>query len=90
MVVSAALATMLTLSGMLVAPDGCRVVAAWEDGRAVAACADPHTWFEFTPDLTRDGMWTIAHVEPPGLSGPKREPLQQRTPFARWIEGEHS
>jgi hypothetical protein len=66
--VSAALSMMLTLGGDLVAPDGCWVVAAWENGDAVAACADGETWFVYDPDLTRDGMWSLARSEPPALA----------------------
>src|SRR3954453_12699035 len=65
--VSAALSLMLTLGGQLVAPDGCSVVAVWDDGSAVAACTDHHTWFVFEPHLTRHGLWSLTHEEPPGL-----------------------
>ena len=68
MVVSAALSLMLTLGAGLTPPDGCRVVAVEEDGSAVAACADGETWFVYDPELTRDGMWTIARDEPPELA----------------------
>jgi hypothetical protein len=67
MVVSAALSLMLTLGGVLVPPDGCHIVAAWEDGTAVASCVDDQTWFVFAPDITRDGQWSLTHVEPPQL-----------------------
>jgi hypothetical protein len=56
MIVSAALSLMLTLGAALVPPDGCSVVAAWLDGRAVAECADGETWFVYDPTLTRDGL----------------------------------
>ena len=64
MIVSAGLSLMLTLGAALTAPDGCRVVAVGEEGDAVAACADGETWFVYDPDLTRDGMWTLAREEP--------------------------
>ena len=67
MVVSVALSLMLALSGELVPPDGCAVVAAREDGSAVAACADGHTWFVFDRKLTRGGLWSLTHNAPPGL-----------------------
>lgn len=68
MVVSAGLSLMLTLGAVLTPPDGCQVVAVGEEGSAVAACADGETWFVYDPDVTRDGMWTIFHGEPPELA----------------------
>ena len=68
MIVSAGLSLMLTLGAGLPAPDGCQIVAVWEGGDAVAACADGETWFVYDPDLTRDGLWTIAREEPPELA----------------------
>ena len=68
MIVSPALSLMLTLSGGLVPPDGCAVVAVEEDGRAFAACADDQTWFVFEPELTHDGLWSLTHEAPPGMA----------------------
>ena len=39
-----------------------------EAGDAVAASADGETWFVYDPDLTQDGLWTIAREEPPELA----------------------
>ena len=72
MIVSAALSLMLTLGAELIPPDGCTVVAAWPDGRAVAECADGETWFVYDPTLTRDGLWSLTRSEPLGL-GSHRE-----------------
>src|SRR4051794_1100649 len=66
-IVSAALSLMLTLSGALVPPDGCAIVVVAEDGSAVAACTDPHTWFVYDPELTHNGLWSLTHTEPLGL-----------------------
>jgi hypothetical protein len=68
MIVSAALSLMLTLGAELVPPDGCAVVAAWPDGRAVAECADGETWFVYDPDLIRGGLWSKTSYEPPELT----------------------
>jgi hypothetical protein len=68
MIVSAGLSLMLTLSAALTPPDGCRLVAVGEEGDAVAACADGETWFVYDPDLTQDGLWTIAREEPPEIT----------------------
>ena len=68
MIVSPALSLMLTLGAALVPPIGCAVVAVAEDSRAFAACADPHTWFVFEPELTHDGLWSITREEPPELA----------------------
>ena len=70
MIVSPALSLMLTLGAVLVPPEGCSVVAVAEDGRAFAACADPHTWFVYDPELTDDGLWSLTHNAPPELAGP--------------------
>jgi hypothetical protein len=59
---------MLTLSGALVPPEGCSVVVVAEDGGAVATCTDPHTWFVYQPEITRDGLWMLTHDEPPELA----------------------
>ena len=67
MIVSSALSLMLTLGGALVPPDGCTVVAVYQDGHAVAACTDPHVWFVYDPELTHDGNWSLTHAKPPGL-----------------------
>jgi hypothetical protein len=67
-IVSPALSLMLVLGSVLVPPEGCSVVAVEEDGRAVAACTDPHTWFVYDPELTHDGLWSITHEEPPELA----------------------
>jgi hypothetical protein len=72
MIVSAALSLMLTLGAELVPPDGCAVVAAWPDGRAVAECVDGATWFVYDPDLIRGGLWSKTSFEPPELA-PVRE-----------------
>ncbi len=85
MVVSTALTLMLTLGAGLVAPDGCEVVAVWEDGSAVAACSDGNTWFEYDPDMTRDGLWSISRREPPELVALREETsktMSQRDPGA--------
>ena len=68
MIVSAALSLMLTLGAELIPPDGCTVVAAWPDGRAVAECVDGATWFVYNPDLIRGGLWSKTSYEPPGLA----------------------
>jgi hypothetical protein len=67
MLVSTALSLMLTLGAGLVAPDGCEVVAVWDDGSAAAECADGETWFVYDPDITADGMWSLVRHEPTGL-----------------------
>jgi hypothetical protein len=68
MIVSVGLSLMLTLSATLTPPDGCRIVAVGEAGDAIAACADGETWFVYDPDITRDGLWTIAREEPRELA----------------------
>jgi hypothetical protein len=85
MLVSTALSLMLTLGAGLVAPDGCEVVAVWEDGSAVATCSDGNTWFEYDPDITRDGLWSISRSEPPELVALRAETattMSQRDPGA--------
>ena len=74
MVISAALSLMLTLGAGLPAPDGCQIVSVSEEGDAVAACADGKTWFVYDPDITRDGLWTMARDEPPELAALDERP----------------
>jgi hypothetical protein len=85
MFVTTALSLLLSLGATLVAPEGCQIVAVWEDGSAVAACADGNTWFEYDPDLTRDGLWSISRREPPQLVALRQatsEAMSQRDPGA--------
>jgi hypothetical protein len=70
-IVSPALSLMLSLGGVLVPPEGCTVVVVAEDGGAVAACMDPHTWFVYEPELTHDGLWSLTHDKPPELAAPR-------------------
>ena len=78
MIGSSALSLMLTLGGALVPPDVCWVVAVAEDGSAVAACTDPHTWFVYDPELTHDALWPLTHEAPLKLASP-RHGVEART-----------
>jgi hypothetical protein len=73
-IVSAALSLMLTLGAGLVPPDGCEIAAVWDDGSAVAACADGKTWFVYEPDVTQDGLWSLVRDEPPALLSLEKQP----------------
>ena len=68
---SSALLLTLTLGGALVSPEGCSVGAVAEDGSAVDACTDPHTWFVYAPQLTHDALWSLTHEGPLKLAFPR-------------------
>ena len=69
---SSALSLMLTVGGALVPRDGCWLSHGLaEDGSAVAACTDPHTWFVYDPELTHDALWSLTHEAPAELASPR-------------------
>jgi hypothetical protein len=83
-IVSPALSLMLVLGSVLVPPEGRSVVAVEENGRAVAACTDPDTWFVYDPELTHDGLWSKTSYEPPELASFKAQSIE-----GPWVHSSH-